>query len=91
MNESTPALKVFAILAGGRRGRGTLPLRWKDQVEKDLTSIGVSNWHQTANKEEKTEEKYFMTYIRVKKIILVSGMAPTKRLFFIRINVNINQ
>ena len=49
MDTNAPALKVFdAVPAGGSRGRGRPPLRWKDQVEKDLTSLGVSNWRRLA-------------------------------------------
>ena len=49
MDTNAPALKVFdAVPAGGSRGRGRPPLRWKDQVEKDLASLGVSNWRRLA-------------------------------------------
>ncbi|XP_049315624.1 uncharacterized protein LOC125779109 [Bactrocera dorsalis] len=51
MDENTPALKVFdAVPAAGSRGRGRPPLRWKDQVEKDLASLGISNWRHVAKR-----------------------------------------
>ncbi|XP_054086050.1 putative uncharacterized transposon-derived protein F52C9.6 isoform X2 [Zeugodacus cucurbitae] len=51
MEENTPALKVFdAVPAGGSRGRGRPPLRWKDQVQSDLASLGVSSWRQKAKR-----------------------------------------
>ena len=51
MDTDVPALKVFdSKPAGGSRGRGRPPLRWKDQVEKDLASLGISNWRQLAQK-----------------------------------------
>ncbi len=49
MDTNTPALKVFeAVQAVGSRGRGRPPLLWKDQVEKDLASLGVSNCRRSA-------------------------------------------
>ncbi|WP_217351615.1 hypothetical protein, partial [Xanthomonas citri] len=49
MDTNAPALKVSdTVPAGGSRGRGRPPLRWKDQVEKDLASLGVSNWRRLA-------------------------------------------
>ncbi|XP_054085666.1 LINE-1 retrotransposable element ORF2 protein isoform X1 [Zeugodacus cucurbitae] len=54
MDENTPALKVFdAVPAGGSRGRGRPPLRWRDQVESDLVTLGISNWRRTAKERDR--------------------------------------
>ena len=51
MDRNAPALKIFnAGRDAGNRGRGRPPLRWKDQVEKDLASLGIFNWRQLAQK-----------------------------------------
>lgn len=51
MDISTPVLKVLnAITAGGSKGRGGPNLRWKSKVEKDLSSLGVYNFRQSAQK-----------------------------------------
>ncbi|XP_054089974.1 putative uncharacterized transposon-derived protein F52C9.6 isoform X1 [Zeugodacus cucurbitae] len=54
MDENTPAMNVFdAVPAGGSRGRGRPPLRWRDQVESDLVTLGISNWRRTAKERER--------------------------------------
>ena len=44
MEENAPARRVFdaGICVSRRRGRSCI--RWKDQIEEDLSSIGVTNW-----------------------------------------------
>lgn len=46
MDTNAPA----PVPAGGSKGRERPPLRWKDQIEKNLASFGVSNWRRLACK-----------------------------------------
>ena len=50
MEENAPASRVYDASICGIRRRGLPCIRWKDQIEKALTSIGVSNWHRSARK-----------------------------------------
>ena len=38
--EDAPSRRVFDAVVGGRRWKGRPRLRWKDQVEEALTSVG---------------------------------------------------
>ena len=44
MEEDAPARLVFNAGIYGSRRRGRPCIRWKDQIEKALSSIGVTNW-----------------------------------------------
>ena len=48
MSEDTPALKAFDDKYEGKRRQGLPRLRWKDQVEEDLKTLGVDNWRRHA-------------------------------------------
>ena len=48
MDEEAPAKKVFEGEVQGSRRRGRPLLRWKDQVEETLCSLGVQNWRRRA-------------------------------------------
>lgn len=46
---NTPDVKVFnAVLACGSSGRGRLVLRWINEVDKDMASLGVPTWRHLA-------------------------------------------
>jgi hypothetical protein len=44
MNETRTVKKIFEEKLGGRRGRGRPRLRWIDDVEDDLRSMGTKRW-----------------------------------------------
>ena len=44
MEEDAPARRVFDAEICGNRRRGRPCIRWKDQIEEALSSIGVINW-----------------------------------------------
>ena len=48
MEEDAPAKWVFNAGICGSRQRGRPCLRWKDQIEKALSLIGLTNWHRRA-------------------------------------------
>ena len=48
MEEDAPARRVFDAEICGSRRRGRPCIRWKDQIEEALSSIGVTNWHRRA-------------------------------------------
>lgn len=49
MEENAPAKKAFEYAPGdGSRRRGRPKLRWKDQVEEDISKLGVINWRRSA-------------------------------------------
>ena len=48
MDEDAPAKRVFDAEVSGRRRRRRPCLRWKDQVEGALSSLGVTNWRRRA-------------------------------------------
>ena len=48
MEENAPASRVFDAGICGSRRRGRPCIRWKDQIEEVLSSIGVTNWHRRA-------------------------------------------
>jgi len=58
MEDSTPARKVFeSEPGGGSRRRGRPNLRWTDQVSKDVSTLGIRNWRQTARNREEWRRK----------------------------------
>ena len=44
MEEDAPARRVFDAGIYGSRRRGRPCIRWKDQIEEALSSIGTTNW-----------------------------------------------
>ena len=48
MEEDAPARRVFDAGICGSRRRGRSCIRWKDQIEEALSSIGVTNWRRRA-------------------------------------------
>ena len=48
MEENAPARWVFDAGICGSRRRGQPCMRWKDQLEEALSSIGVTNWRRLA-------------------------------------------
>ena len=48
MEEDAPARRVFDAGICGSRRRGRPCIRWKDQIEEALSSIGVTNWRRRA-------------------------------------------
>lgn len=49
MNEDAPAKRSFEYEpSDGSRRRGRPKLRWKDQVEEDISKLGVTNWRRSA-------------------------------------------
>jgi hypothetical protein len=44
MNETRTVKKIFEEKLGERRGRGRPRLRWIDDVEDDLRSMGTKRW-----------------------------------------------
>ena len=51
MDDHAPAKKVFeSVPSGGSRKRGRPNLRWKDQVEENINSLGINNWRQSAGR-----------------------------------------
>jgi hypothetical protein len=53
MNETMVAQKILDDKPGGKRRRGRPRLRWLDDVEEDLRSMGVKRWKtKVLNREE---------------------------------------
>ena len=53
MEQNTPARKVFESEPGGGNRRTDRPNpRWKDQVLKDVSALGISNWRQKSLRRE---------------------------------------
>jgi hypothetical protein len=53
MNETRIARKILDDKPGGKRRRGRPRLRWLDDVEADLRSMGVKRWRtKVFNREE---------------------------------------
>ena len=51
MDEQAPARRTFeSAPSGGSRRRGRPNLRWRDQVEDNLESLGIANWRQIAGR-----------------------------------------
>ena len=51
MDEQAPARKVFETTpSGGTRKRGRPSIRWRDQVEDNIKSLGIPNWRQIAGR-----------------------------------------
>ena len=48
VEEDAPARRVFDAGICGSRRRGRPCIRWKDQIEEILSSIGVTNWRRRA-------------------------------------------
>ena len=48
MKENAPTRRVFDAGICGSRRRGRPCIRWKDQIEEALSSIGVTNWRKRA-------------------------------------------
>ena len=48
MDGAAPATRVFDVGICGSRRRGRPCIRWKDQIEEVLSSIGVTNWRRRA-------------------------------------------
>ena len=48
IEEDAPARRVFDAGICESRQRGQPCIRWKDQIEEALSSIGVTNWHRLA-------------------------------------------
>lgn len=48
MDENSPAKKVFEGRVWGDRRQGRPCLRWKDQVEQNLSQLGVTDWRRHA-------------------------------------------
>ena len=44
MEEDAPARRIFDAGICGSRRSGQSCIRWKDQIEEALSSIGVTNW-----------------------------------------------
>ena len=49
MEKDAPARRVFDARICGSRRRGRHCIRWKDQIEEALSSIGVTNWRRCAS------------------------------------------
>ena len=48
MEENAPARRVFDAGICRSRRKGRPCIRWKNQIEEALSSIGVTNWHRRA-------------------------------------------
>ena len=48
MQEDAPVRRVFDAGICGRRRTGRPCIRWKDQIEEAVSSIGITNWRRRA-------------------------------------------
>ena len=64
MNEDAPPRRMFDAVVGGHRGHGRPRTRWKDQVEKVLTSLSVTTWKRHAQTRGASREALSLTETR---------------------------
>ena len=51
MDKQAPAKRVFeSDPKGGARRRGRPNIRWQNQLEENIASLGIANWRQSAGR-----------------------------------------
>ena len=64
MEKDAPARRVFDAGICGCRRKGRPYIRWKDQIEEALSSIGVTNWRRRAKSRSAWKEVLRQAEIR---------------------------